>query len=83
MAKRPSRRHAASDSELQRSSGGILDADADVDVNPTLNLGSVLDRDRIVLNTPGSMHNSGLNVNIDLRGRSKKGRNKQSSGGDS
>ena len=83
MAKRPSRRYAASDSELQRTSGGVLNADADVDVNPTLNLGSVLDRDRTVLNTPGSTHNSGINVNIDLRGRRGGRKNKESSGGDS
>ena len=81
MAKRPSRRHAASDSELQRSSGGILNADADVDAN--LNLGYVLERDRTVLNAPGSTHNSGLNLTVNLRGKSKKGRNKESSGGDS
>lgn len=81
MAKRPSRRHAASDSELQRSSGGILNADADVDAN--LNLGSVLERDRTVLNAPGSTYNSGLNVNIDLRGRKRRHKNKESSGGES
>ena len=81
MAKRPSRRHAASDSELQRSSGGILNADA-VDADATLNLGSVLDREKTVVNTPGSTHNSGVNFYIDNRGR-KRGRNKESSGGDS
>ena len=83
MAKRPSRRHAASDSELLRTSGGVLNADADVDVNPTLNLGSVLDGDRNVVNKSGSTHNSGLNVNIDLRESNLKRKNKKSSGGDS
>ena len=80
MAKRPSRRHAASDSELQRSSGGILDVDANLDAN--LAVDSLLDRDKIVVNTPGSTHNSGVNFYIDNRGR-KRGRNKESSGGDS
>ena len=81
MAKRPSRRHAASDSELQRSSGGILNVDADLDAN--LAVDSLLDRDKTVVNKPGSTHNSGLNVNIDLRGSNLKHRNKKSSGGDS